>query len=269
MLPATALAEPAVSGPNGKISIEGGSISDNGAFLGLGSYTIPLGTNYGMQFDGALGSISSHFLGGGGVHLFTRDPSKYLLGVYGSYHTWNDINIWRTAGEAELYRDRFSLSGLAGVEGINGTAADNSHFFGLFDFAYYPMDDLKLSAGFDYVNETGMGTAGVEYLMHHGTTPISLFAKGRFGASDYQSITAGVRVHFGADPNATLIARNRTADPDNYVPVFPAVSGPNVCQVSTGESDVHVYNSETACTCPNSYGWYPFGDGHICRSTQR
>ena len=151
-------------------------------------------------------------------------------------------STWRTAGEAELYRDRFSLSGLAGVEGINGTAADNSHFFGLFDFAYYPMDDVKLSAGFDYVNETGMGTAGVDYLMHHGTTPISLFAKGRFGASDYQSITAGVRVHFGADPNATLIARNRIADPDNYVPVFQAVSGPT-CARSARERVTYTFTT--------------------------
>ena len=169
VLPATVLAEPAVSSPNGKISIEGGSISDNGAFLGLGSYTVPLNENYGLQFDGALGSVDSHVLGGGGVHLFARDPSRYLFGVYGSVHNWNDITIWRAAGEAELYRDRFSLSGLAGIEGINGSATDNAHFFGLFDVAYYPMDDLKLSAGFDYVNETGMGTAGVEYLMHHGT----------------------------------------------------------------------------------------------------
>ncbi len=51
-----------------------------------------------------------------------RDPSKYLLGVYGSFHTWNDIAIWRAAGEAELYHGASPLTGLAGVEGIDGTA---------------------------------------------------------------------------------------------------------------------------------------------------
>ena len=147
-----------------------------------------------------------------------RDPSKYLLGVYGSYHTWNSIDVWRAAGEVELYHGPFSFTGLAGVEGIDFPAtsgglvvtnADNSHFFGQFDLSYYPTENLKLTAGYDYVNETGMGTAGVEYLMNHGNNPASLFAKARFGASDYQSITAGLKVYFGADPKASLITRHR------------------------------------------------------------
>ena len=225
---------PAVSGPNGKISIEGGQYDGSGSFLGLGSYTVPLSENYGVQFDGALGSVGGHVLGGGAMHLFYRDPSSYLFGVYGSYHTWDSIDIWRAAGEAELYRGRFSFTGLAGIEGINFPATsgglavtnvDNQHFFTQLSLSYYPTDDFKLSGGFDYLNQTGMGTAGIEYLMHNGLgTPVSLFANARFGASSVQQITAGVRVHFGADPKASLIARNRTADPDNYTPVFPKLN---------------------------------------------
>ena len=106
---------PAVSGPNGKFSVEGGKYDNESSFLGLGSYTMPLGHSFGLQVDGALGHIDEKIMGGAGLHLFARDPSKYLFGLYGSYHEWNDINIWRTAAEYEFYLNRFSLSGLAGL----------------------------------------------------------------------------------------------------------------------------------------------------------
>jgi hypothetical protein len=177
-----------------------------------------------------------------------RDPSRYLLGVYGSYHTWNDIDIWRAAGEVELYHGPVSFSGLAGIQGVDQAATDSSHLFGQFDLSYYPTEDLKLAAGYSYENETSLGTIGVEYLMHKsGGTPVSLFAKGRFGASDYQSITGGLKVHFGADPDASLMARNRTADPENYTPIFPATNsggGGGVC------GDVRAEYPDGSCTCP-------------------
>ena len=129
--PAAMADAPAVSAPNAKFSLEGGSIGGNGGFLGLGSYTMPLGTLYGLQFDGAIGSIDGDLLGGGGVHLFARDPSQYLLGGYGSFHSWNGVDIWRAAAEAELYHGAFTFSGLAGIEGVQGTASSNeTRFFG-------------------------------------------------------------------------------------------------------------------------------------------
>ena len=70
MAPAVVLAEcPAVSGPNGKISIEGGRYDDENAALALGSYTIPLGQSLGLQFDGALGGVDGETLAGGGLCL--------------------------------------------------------------------------------------------------------------------------------------------------------------------------------------------------------
>ena len=110
---------PAVSGPNGKFSVEGGQYDGESSLLALGSYTLPLGDSFGIQVDGAVGRIDDETMSGAGVHLFTRDPSKYLLGVYASYHEWNDINIWRTAAEAEVYLGRFSITGLAGFEGVD------------------------------------------------------------------------------------------------------------------------------------------------------
>jgi hypothetical protein len=130
---------PAVSGPNGKFSIEGGQYDNSNAFLALGSFTAPLSHNIGLQIDGAFGQIDSKQLDGGGIHLFARDPSNYLFGIYGSYHEWNDIRIVRTAAEVEFYLNRFSVIGLAGYErvdvpnvsaGLPVLNKDSDHFFG-------------------------------------------------------------------------------------------------------------------------------------------
>jgi opacity protein-like surface antigen len=237
MMPAVAFAGdpsmPAVSGPNGKFSVEGGQYDDDSSFLALGSYSLPLGHEFGLQADGAIGNIDGEVMRGGGVHLFTRDPSKYLLGVYGSFHTWDSIDIWRTAAELELYLNRFSVTGLTGYENVdlpstqNGLLvldSDDAHFFGQIDLAYYPTDNLMLSGGYRYVNEVSLGSVGAEYLIQGAGVPISLFAKGDFGDSDYNRITGGMKLYFGADDAKPLITRHRTEDPQNYTPVFPQVS---------------------------------------------
>ena len=233
LLPLGAIAGgPAVTGPNAKFSVEGGGYDDEGSFLALGSFSMPLGPAVGVQFDGAIGSIDDEVMGGGGVHLFTRDPSQYLLGVYASYHTSNSIDIWRTAVEGELYLGQFSLGGLAGYESVDVPAfsnglqvlnTDDDHFFAHADLAYYPIENLKLSGGYRYLNETSLGSAGAEYLIQGAGAPISVFARGDFGDNDYNRITGGLKVYLGADPNKTLIKRHRTEDPENYTPVFPNI----------------------------------------------
>lgn len=249
---------PAVSGPNGKFSVEGGKYDDEASVLGLGSYTMPLSPSIGVQFDGAIGSIDEEFFGGGGLHLFTRDPESYLLGFFGSYHDWNDISIWRAAAEFEFYLDRFSITGLAGAEGVDVPTTkdgllvlnkDDEHFFGYFEGAYYPLDDLKLSAGYRYENETSLGAASAEYLLRSTGSPISLFARGRFGDDDHTQITGGVKVYLGADNNKSLISRHRTEDPQNHTPVFPDIQtktagGPNFCPIRD------LIHPDNACRCP-------------------
>jgi len=235
---------PAVSAPNGKFSVEGGFSGTGGSGLGLGSYTLPLGQSFGIQFDGALGSLDSNVLYGGGVHIFTRDPSRYLLGLYGSYHTSNGIDIWRTAGEFQLFGDRASLEGLAGIEGVEfpGTSGglpvinqSNTHFFGQANLDYYPTDDLRLSAGVKYADQTVLGTADAEYLLHGLSMPVSVFVDGQFGQSNDDQVMGGVRGYVGGGPTKTLLARQRHDDPPNYTPVFPnavtvaATGGPNPC----------------------------------------
>jgi hypothetical protein len=224
---------PAVSDPNGKFSVEGGQYDGEQSVLSLGSYTLPLGHSFGLQADGALGRIDQDLMGGGGLHLFTRDPSSHLLGAYGSYHTWNGVDIWRAAAELQLYLDRFSLDGLGGYEsitvpstGVGLTAIDphDDHVFGQVDLAYYPIDDLRLYVGYRYVTETSLGGAGIEYLMRAFDSPISMFAKADFGDKEFNRITGGLKFYLGPNPQKSLIERHRTEDPENYTPKFPAVS---------------------------------------------
>jgi len=240
LAPTLALADsagPAVSDRNGKLSVEGGQYDGEQSALALGSYTLPLGHSFGLQADGALGRIDADTMGGGGVHLFTRDPSSYLFGIYGSYHTWDSIDIWRAAAELQLYLNRFSLDGLAGYEGVDVPATsgglavlntDDDHVFGQADLAYYPVDDLKIYAGYRYVNETSLGGAGIEYLMRAFDSPISIFAKTDFGNDAYNRITGGLRFYLGPNAQKSLIARHRTEDPENYTPKFPELTTQSV-----------------------------------------
>lgn len=249
-----------MSGDSAKLSVEGGSRDSDGTFLALGSYTLPVGTSFGLQLDGGVGSIDGDTLGGGGLHFFTRDPDKYLLGVYGSYHTWNSIDIWRTAAELELYAGRFSFTALAGYESVDvpsfsgGLAVleqDDDHAFANIQLAYYPIDNLKLSGGYRYVSEVSLGTASAEYLMQHAGAPISLFAKTDVGEDAYNRVTGGLKIYFGADPNKTLIVRHRTEDPQNYVPEFPVLqssSGLPQCQLGGDNEVTNVSNGQ--CICP-------------------
>ncbi len=211
LVPLNAIAGgPAVSGPNGKLSLEGGRYDDENSFLALGSYTVPLGTTLGFQADGAVGTIDDKVIGGGGAHLFTRDPSSYLLGVYGSYHTWDSIDIWRAAAEAELLPrallvdgarrlrgHRIALTTKGGLAVLN---ADDDHFFGRADLSYYLTDDFKISGGYRYVSEASLGSASAEYLLRDTGVPVSIFAKGDWGEEQYNRITGGLKIYFGADP---------------------------------------------------------------------
>jgi hypothetical protein len=166
LAPALAFADgtaPAVSDVNAKVSVEGGQYDGEQSALSLGSLTVPLGHSFGLQADGAIGRIDEGTMGGGGLHLFARDPSRYLVGFYGSYHTWESIDIARAAVELQLYAGRFALDGLAGYEsvavpdtigGLTVTDPHDDHLFGQLDLAYYALDDLRLYGGYRYVNET-------------------------------------------------------------------------------------------------------------------
>jgi hypothetical protein len=81
---------PAVDGFNGKIEGYGGGANHSSGFYGAeGSLSFPLAQQVGLQIDGGVGSFNHSGTSRGAGHLFWRDPSVGLIGVYGSYSHWD------------------------------------------------------------------------------------------------------------------------------------------------------------------------------------
>ena len=70
---------PAVSTINAKAQALFGSFDSEGAALGLGSLSLPIGREFGFQVEGGFGEVSADDYWGGGAHFFWRDPSIGLL----------------------------------------------------------------------------------------------------------------------------------------------------------------------------------------------
>lgn len=213
----------AVSAPNGKIAVFGGGGDDGGIVYGEASYSMPVGHAFGLQLDGLVGDVDD--IGGlvqGAAHLFWRDPSKGLLGLYGSVLSVDSSDMYRVAGEGQLYLNRISLEGMIGFD----DADDNDSTFWSGTFAYYLNDNTRAYGGArhsDWRDGTvqGAGTAGFVGLEHQtswgdGGRAYSLFGEARFGDDDYHAAWGGLRIYFGE--NKSLIRRHREDDPFTVLP---------------------------------------------------
>jgi hypothetical protein len=205
---------PAVSGLNGKVEAQGGYQQGDGRAAGAGSITLPLGLEFGAQADIFAGTINEDWAAGAGGHLFWRDPGIGLLGVYGSYSYFGqdgDTELGRIGPEAELYLDRITLSGTVGAQ-LGEDARED--VYAITDFAYYPVDDLRLSLGYRFTDDGHGAAAGAEMQVYSGDgLALSLFSEGRV-SEDHAAAWAGLRLYFGADK--PLIRRHREDDPPNY-----------------------------------------------------
>ena len=167
-----------------------------------------LGHRFGAQGDGVVGMIQDELFAHGAGHLFWRDPNTALLGAYGSYSVWDDLDRWRVGVEAEAYFGRVSLEGIVGWE--TGDVEDD--VFSIADIAFYPTDNFRLSVGHRYSSPGHMATAGAEWQFASGANVgWAAFADGRIGENDYQAVFAGLRLYFGSDKS--LIRRHREDDP--------------------------------------------------------
>jgi hypothetical protein len=211
---------PAVSQTNGKLSAFGGA-QDGGIFGVTGSFSTPLGHDFGLQIDGMVGSGHGAPFYGVGGHLFWRDPAKGLLGLYSSYVSWDldgdpvgspgGADVGKFGVEGEAYLGRFALEGLAAYQ------------FGTYDgfagkalLAYYPVDSLRLDGGLRYLEGPGaIGMADIEWQPQIGSG-LTLFASGSVG-DDYSQVLGGVRYYVG-DPTKSLIQRHREDDPGDPLP---------------------------------------------------
>jgi hypothetical protein len=225
---------PAVDGINAKIAGYGGGENGSNGFYGtVGSLSIPLAQQWGLQVDGDLGSDSGIGFHSEAAHLFWRDPSIGLVGAYASYAHWNGIgaltiprigvNIGRYAAEGEYYWSRWNFHALAGYEtvhlsvpnvaGLAGLLSIPDRFFDAVSASYYVTDNFKLSIGHLYSFGRHGLTLGSEYgVALGGGRMASLFAAALFAGGGNNAVLGGVRFYFG-QRDKTLIDRHRQDDP--------------------------------------------------------
>lgn len=247
--------DPAVSGSNFKIDGFGGTLSapsvpnqrSSGGLGGVhGAFSVPLGPAFGLQGDGFVGSWGGDTFGGGAGHLFWRDPSNALFGLYTSYTRLDragGVSVGKVAAEFELYRGPFTFDGYAGWEGGDV----RSRFTSKINATYYVHDDLRLSIGHRYTGGINLLALGGEVAIPLATTnAVSAFVEGRVGENNYNGVWGGLRVYFG-ERNKPLKERHRRDDPgtdpvDGLIPAQVHIQNTNAS--STAASVV---------TCPDGF----------------
>lgn len=253
---------PAVDGVNGKVELFGAATwlpnqpewsfpfprysngrRTRGAGGGAGALSVPLGGQFGAQFESMIATWNGQPVVGVGGHLFWRNPSVGLLGVYSSasyFGTINGIGVARVAAEGEAYLGRFTLEGMAGVEtgkrryeswGQPGVTFLNvpyysyniwntkTRFYDKATISYYVTDNFKISAGQLYTGGKLMATLGAEYAFALAPgMAASLFLDGNIGARNTAGVRGGLKVYFGRS-DKTLIRRHREDDPPINLPL--------------------------------------------------
>jgi hypothetical protein len=223
--------QPAVDGVNWKAHGFGGSLAKHSLYGGGGSVSVPLGERYGFQLDGMAGGFDGRAFAAGGAHLFWRDPSRGLIGIYGAGTYWDQfggLQVGQIAGEGEIYFGRWTLQGIAGVESGNSRTETvgnliesysiSTRFFDKVNLAYYLTDDWKSFVGHRYVGGKHALALGSEFAFRiNGPVMGALYVEARIGEDDYQGIWGGLRF-YGAQKDKTLIQRHRQDDPIEWNP---------------------------------------------------
>jgi hypothetical protein len=230
----------AVDGFNGKVEGFAGTLGDHSLYGSQGALSIPLAGPWGLQIDGAAGHWYGKGFGDIGGHLFWRNPSEGLVGVYGKVMHWNGfggLDVAHVAAEGEYYWQRWTVQGIAGVEfgnsrsittttpsvavgGANFTQTSVSttvydvptRFFDQVNLKYYFTDDLSAYVGHRYLGGRNMLALGAEAALPLGGTMASAFVEARVGEHDSNGIWGGLKFYFG-QKDKPLIARHRQDDP--------------------------------------------------------
>ena len=220
---AAAAAEPAVNPTNLKVTAAGvNSDAGDGWFFG-GALTAPLGNAWGFQGEAAVSGNEGDTTYGVGGHIFTRDPSSYLLGIFAAYAAEDrlDLNATRFGAEAEIYLNQLTILAKAGYQFSNDTALEGG--FGDIELRWYISDDFALAAGGAFVDDLETARVGAEWRPGFSALPgLAFRVDGAFADDDIDTYTGGLTYYFGAD--ATLKDRHRKQDPDSALfSLFQAV----------------------------------------------
>ena len=224
---------------NWKFGGLGGTLAHRSLYGVQGSVTIPVGAQYGIQIDGGAGAFDERFFGAVAGHFFWRDPSRGMLGLYGSFTHWDQFGgarVGQVAGEGEVYFGQFTIRALAGIEfgnspsqtstftsGLTTTTIIDSYdiktrFFDKVNLSYYLNDNLKVYVGHRYLGGKNALALGSEFAWRvNGPVMASAFIEGRIGENDFEGIWGGLRFYFG-QKDKTLIQRHRQDDPFEWIP---------------------------------------------------
>ena len=202
----------AVSGLNGKVSTEAGSTGagGNSSAIGIaqGSLTAPLGHSFGLQIDGLAATAYGSFAGGGGAHLFWRDPQIGLVGPIAALAGGRGSTVGLYGGEAEFYASDFTLAVQAG--GLSRNVGGGGFYRG--GITFYPIPDLALSVAGGQFAGASAAFGKIEYQPDFiASRNVAFFVDAAAGDNSFYRATVGVRLYFG--PQKTLIRRHREDDP--------------------------------------------------------
>jgi hypothetical protein len=226
---------PAVSEVNGKIEFDAGVLSlpaPTFVVKAAGTLTLPIGSQFGLQVDLNLAN-GGGFSSSAAVHLFTRDPASYLLGGTLGLVRTPGASVVAVGPEAELYLDRWTLEAWAGMSVARPTSPgpDRIRPFVMGTLAYYPDDDLRLSAGISALDGYAALHFGGEYQFSRAGPPLSMVGDLRLGQDGAVLATVGLRAYFGP-PGKSLIRRHREDDPaDRGTSLYTAAGGQTVFAV--------------------------------------
>ena len=215
------ISRPAVDSVNAKLSFEGGPTFGGGEIYGIsGSAAVPLGHQFGFQVDGVLGTVDANTINGvqvfaGAAHLFWRDPSRGLVGLYGSaVHAdiFGGLNIYRGGLEGAVYSGRLTIEGIVGISHAD---FGDTQFFGDAELGYYPNKNVRVSIGYGVVAEDHVFKLGGEWAFAgHAGTASTAFVDSYVNADGDGLAVAGLRFYFGQN-DKSLIRRHREDDPQS------------------------------------------------------
>ncbi|WGH77484.1 hypothetical protein [Jannaschia ovalis] len=207
--PAWAQSGPAVESPNAKLSFGFSAAEEDAAGEGgfaLGSVAVPLGHSFGAQVDLLVDdqeNATDRFGASTGValHLFARDPSRYLLGVYAhaieTDSIFGDIDATRYGIEGEYYLGDFTFSGFLGRDDLSGAGIDADFEAIELSAARYLGTMTEISFAGTRAFDNTDAAVGVEHMLGAGAGNMSLFGELGFGDSGTR-LTAGVSVYLGS-----------------------------------------------------------------------
>ena len=201
------VATKAVSSLNGHATLLSGwledSVNDTGMAALASLFSLPIGENLGFQTDSLIAFSHGEFGGGIAGHLFWRDPTAGMAGIFGQWVARHQPNwkTWRAGVEGEIYLDQLSVGTVLGYEipKLPNGISSQEDIFAIADLSYYPNDDFRILTGYRYLNRTNIAALGLETKLF-ALPMASLLLEGRLGQRDYAAVWTGLRWRFGEIP---------------------------------------------------------------------